>query len=540
MKRVLRSLGIGASALLFVGTAPAGAEPAAYALVIGIDDYRGLPKLTGAVNDARLIEAALKANGAREVVTLINGDATRARIMATVRDLAAKAARDGSWLAITYAGHGGQEEARLPGDEADEQDEVLLLQDFEAGPSGNAERIPDNDVSALLESLPANLKILFLVDACHSGTVTRSADPRAKGITYRNASYGPIQDDQLPAPPKDSAGKEAQQLPNVLFIASALDSEKTPEIPISGAKHGAVSYYFAKALGGGADANADGRTTFAELRQYLVIAPRVLAEGRQTPGVYFDKGREQELFSLVPTRPVVNADRPQTPVKLWTTGGADGIAIEGARPVAGAGDADLIWDRSARQIIDNRTGDLIAEQPNGADEQRFAAGVIAKWLALSRLQDIVAKSPMAVDLAPCGAGARYGREQVEIRVAARSAAELRYLTVFNLAGDGTVQALFPANARESGPLDPAEVKSFANKVKPPFGADHVVAVAMAEEPLSLRAALKGLDGQQAPAEAAMAVSEAMKVGRSSVGLVGLFTGEQGQCLTAAKLEWAGK
>lgn len=496
--------------------------PAAYGVVVGIDDYKALPKLQGAVNDANILAAALRKGGAAEVVTLINEQATRASFEDAIRRMAVKAEANGGWLVITYAGHGGQESERLKGDELDAQDEVLLFPEFNTARGGNAERLPDNEIRSLLESLPANLPILFLVDACHSGTMTRAPDPRSVGITYRNGQYGAIVDDQLPPPLPATKGKEASELRNVLFVASALDSEKTPELDIGGIKHGAVSWHMAQALNGRADADADGKTTLGELRQFLVVAPRAIAQGRQTPGVFFFPGRERETFPLAPAVSTGPTPLPD-PVTIWAI---NGLVKEptGQTIASAAANSDVLWDQTKGQAIDNQTGDLIAELPIGADTDRFLAGVTGKQRALRELFLMVANDPLSLDIGPRGAGSRYAAEKVSIQVPPRPSDDLRYLTIFNLAGDGTVQFLFPSSVAESAAIAPGETKSFSNNVKPPYGADHVVSIATATDPAEFRALIKALDGQQAAEQAAGAVARLQRNQRAAVGVVGLFTG----------------
>ena len=81
--RTHRKSFIGALALLlFLGTAPASAADL-YGLVIGTDDYIGTENdLDGAVNDASDIARSLNEAGAKEVVRLLNDDASKDRIIA--------------------------------------------------------------------------------------------------------------------------------------------------------------------------------------------------------------------------------------------------------------------------------------------------------------------------------------------------------------------------------------------------------------------------------------------------------------------------
>ena len=68
--------------LLFLGKAPASAADL-YGLVIGTDDYIGNRNdLDGAVNHASDIARSLDVAGAKEVVRLLNDDASKDRIIA--------------------------------------------------------------------------------------------------------------------------------------------------------------------------------------------------------------------------------------------------------------------------------------------------------------------------------------------------------------------------------------------------------------------------------------------------------------------------
>ena len=80
-----------------------------YGLTVGIDDYIGtVNDLDGAVNDAKDVANSLNEAGAKEVVRLLNDDASKDRIVAAWEGLVAKA-QPGDTIVFSYAGHGGQE-----------------------------------------------------------------------------------------------------------------------------------------------------------------------------------------------------------------------------------------------------------------------------------------------------------------------------------------------------------------------------------------------------------------------------------------------
>ena len=217
-----------------IGAAAFAAPPAVRGLVIGIDDYRQLNDLAGAVNDARDIAGALSSTGVTDLVVLENGAATRQRIVAEWRALMARAA-PGDTLVLSYAGHGGQEPAQVPGTERDGLDEVLLLGGFQSAGAGTRERIFDNELNQwFLEAGARELRVIFVADSCHAGTLTRSLDPRTPVPVFRTARYT-ISDDMLELEvPEGAAALDEAELAHVSFLAAGQEHEQVPEITLPG------------------------------------------------------------------------------------------------------------------------------------------------------------------------------------------------------------------------------------------------------------------------------------------------------------------
>lgn len=69
--------------------------------------------------------------------------------------------------------------------------------------------------------------------------------------------------------------------------------------------------------------------------------------------------------------------------------------------------------------------------------------------------------------------------------------------MFNLVSDGVVQLIYPLAPDGDDRLDDAMRQSLlATVVVPPFGVDHLVALATPEVPQALLAALRNADGQR--------------------------------------------
>ena len=187
---------LGALVALAALAAPCAEAQTVRGLVIGIDDYVELRDLAGAVNDARDIASALAAGGVADLVVLEDAAASRERIAGEWQALLDRAV-SGDTLVLTYAGHGGQEPARVPGAERDGRDEVLLLGGFRSTGPGTRQRIFDDELNQwFVEAGERGLRVVFVADSCHSGTLTRSVDPRAPAGALRTATYT-IDDDLL-------------------------------------------------------------------------------------------------------------------------------------------------------------------------------------------------------------------------------------------------------------------------------------------------------------------------------------------------------
>src|SRR3954454_2335134 len=86
--------------------APAQAE--IRALVVAISQYTApIPSLEGPPNDAAALTSLLQGEGAKDVVSLRDGEATRANIRKELEALG-KRAKPGDWVIFFYAGHGAQ------------------------------------------------------------------------------------------------------------------------------------------------------------------------------------------------------------------------------------------------------------------------------------------------------------------------------------------------------------------------------------------------------------------------------------------------
>jgi Caspase domain/Sel1 repeat len=132
-----------------------------HALVIGNDEYRQLPRLNTAVNDAREIDRTLKARYGFKVTLLLNAD--RYQILSALNGIRERLT-DKDNLLIYYAGHG----------ELDRKNQRGHWLPVDAEPNSSANWISNIAVTDILNAMNVQ-QLLVVADSCYAGTLTRSS-----------------------------------------------------------------------------------------------------------------------------------------------------------------------------------------------------------------------------------------------------------------------------------------------------------------------------------------------------------------------------
>ena len=467
-------------------------------LVIGIDDYRHIADLQGAVNDARDIADALEGIGA-EVVTLLDGAATRAAILAEWTRLA-DGLGPGDRLVVSYAGHGTNEPERVPGNEIDGRDETLLLAGFAPYGAAAGERILDDEIAELIARAGTG-RTIFVADACHSGTLSRDVAP---ALGYRYVSVGRIDADPLPPPPPRTAAREGRE-ETALFLGASDDSEKTPEFLIEGRPRGALSFAFARGLRGAADTDGNGILTTGEMETFVRRTVRDISRGSQRPQAASAGHSDLPLLRLPPGAAAASAqpiraladvpfeDLP--PVTLSHDGGPETDRLLGTVPgvvlVTPGTPADFRLSLASGRLL-SMVGDPVASL-DAADPSEVRAAVAAA-AGTQRLVTALADLRSELDVR-FGGGDRTYREGdiVEVEVAGRRDTGL---ALVNIPSDGRITLLYPRP--ELGDPDSIAANDAVGlplRVEPPFGADHVIAIETGGSSAQLPALLAELDGR---------------------------------------------
>jgi hypothetical protein len=238
------------------------------AIIIGIQNYRRLPKADFAGDDARAFyDYAIRALGVKpeNIKLLVDDQADEVEILAALRNwLPVKVKKSKTDIYLFYSGHG------LPSDDG----KSLYILPYGADKQFiDKTALNQKEIIESLKAVQAKSVTLFM-DACYSGQM-RTGDTllsSARPISLRTSA------DSLP--------------PDfTVFTASSLEqiASSSPNL-----KHGIFSYYLMKALEGDADENRDGRITVAELQGYLtemVGRQAMTLSRRQDPQVIGDSNR---------------------------------------------------------------------------------------------------------------------------------------------------------------------------------------------------------------------------------------------------------
>lgn len=499
------------------------------ALIVGIDDYSRIRRLLGAKNDAIDIRDVLTKRGVMDMTVLLDGAATRQSVLDAFDRMVDRAIA-GDLVIVSFAGHGSSERwgKQRPADAAEgESYEVFLLRDF-APPDFTGRVRPEDRKAAgerilgreiqqrLLRLEQKGARTVFVADTCHGGGLTRQLATVASEQSYRAAPPYPTHangEDPIAAQfsTLPTAFDHLKAMPSLTFLAAVDAKKKSPEVPIppaSGIRRGALSYAFARALEGEADANRDGAVTREEIFQFIRPTVRQFTDFAQVPElqpsdaalnvrshVVIDLKRDLGVSAAPP------AQGTSRTVRMFVVGGGVDVRSKGRTgdldivTVPSRPDADLIWDPPSGEVVSG-AGDTIATGVTRA----LIDGIAEREVARREVLEIARLRPWEMRL---GSGDRVyrNRERLSVEAQVEPAGE-RYYVLFNIASDGTVQYLYPRKEQgDPWTLRPGRKLLDDIQVRAPFGADLLVLV-VATRPLdSLAAALRTLDGERAALDA---------------------------------------
>lgn len=243
-------------------------ETDAVAIIIGIQNYKKIPKSNYSNDDARVFaEYANKVLGVKQqnIKVLIDDEADNAEIYRAFQNwLPIKVKKNKTDIYVFYSGHG------LPSDDGNS---LFFLPHGADRDFISKTAINQSEIIAALQATQPNSVTMF-IDSCYSG-LTRTGDAllasaRPVVIKSKNVEY-----------------------PTNFTVISASSPE---QISWSSAelKHGIFSYYLMKGMEGDADENKDGKITASEMQTYLAdMVPRqaMTMNRKQMPQLTGDANR---------------------------------------------------------------------------------------------------------------------------------------------------------------------------------------------------------------------------------------------------------
>ncbi|MEI6610848.1 MAG: caspase family protein [Deltaproteobacteria bacterium] len=237
----------------------------AYAVVIGIENYRSIPKSDYSRSDATLVKAYLKALGFQErnIEFLTDEKATRTDIEKSLEAWLPNRAKKDSTVLVYFSGHGAPEPAK---------GEAYLVP-YDGDPNYlPVTGYPLKRLYASLGKLEAR-EIIVVLDSCFSGSGGRSVLAKGARPLVMMAPIGILSS-------------------NIAVLSATQGSQISTSSPQKG--HGVFTYYFLKAI-------KDGKKNLAEIYEH--ITPQVEDEAKllnvqQSPSISPDVEKIRNKFSL--------------------------------------------------------------------------------------------------------------------------------------------------------------------------------------------------------------------------------------------------
>ena len=242
-------------------------ERDAVAIIIGIADYKNLPRAEFANDDASVFyDYAVRALGIKpeNIKLLVDANADEVAIYQAFKTWLPSRVRSTTDVYVYYSGHG------LP---AEDGKELYLLPQQAHRDLIEKTAISQKEINGFIQAARP-LSVTIFLDSCYSG-LARSGETLI-------ASARPV-----------AIKAEKTLFPDsfAVFSASQNDqiSSSSPDL-----KHGIFSYYLMRGMEGEADSNRDGKITLGEMQIYLlenVGRQAAMMNRKQEPQVIGDVNR---------------------------------------------------------------------------------------------------------------------------------------------------------------------------------------------------------------------------------------------------------
>ncbi|MGA7241319.1 MAG: caspase family protein [Bryobacteraceae bacterium] len=220
--------------------------------VEGDATYWRFENLDGGINDIALMKSTLTDLGVTDFVILQNQDATAAAILGALRKNLIDDAKPGDVRIFYYSGHGNHVRNLASAEQGGEDQTIVPADNWRDVPD-----VRDKEISRILwQSARKGVKVTFIADSCHSGSLSRgawNASGKARSSSGRrggsgaNAPREPVANDPPEIDPATKRPIDPEKA-GVLTLAAAQSSEEAREIDTEDGPHGAFTWALAHAL----------------------------------------------------------------------------------------------------------------------------------------------------------------------------------------------------------------------------------------------------------------------------------------------------
>jgi|GEM_PF-2700236 len=410
------------------------------ALLIGINDYidQRINDLRGCESDAKAMRQVLVDDygfDASQIRVVTAPSASRKVILDAIDSWLIEGTRPGDRVLLYYSGHGSQRKCGggKP-DEPDGFDEILCPVDY--NPETQANCIVDDEIARRLARLDGR-NVIVIVDACHSGSITKSIKgvkggrdrfrgvetidtaqsvpkyiPTPGGGAFKDIFFRPPTTFAADSPNHAQAGQRrsdgsdaadasegAQRVidevrANYVALTSCADAQTSEEIRVrvgdDYVRRGAFTWMLVEGLSGPADRNGDGRVTYREIIEYAqqrLRDPRydlTQAPELRTRGAFMDQPFLGRILSSKGLGRVIEVSGDKVTINR---GAQHGVSRQQTYEVAGAkrysGDGEIQIDAVEQFLAVGRVKGQITVRPNDVVRPKgifYNPGGLTVWI----------------------------------------------------------------------------------------------------------------------------------------------------------------
>jgi len=209
-------------------------------LWLGINNYPGTANdLRGCVNDSNEWSKLVRDKFRFDEVLIVNDKQAVKKNLIDKWDKLVSKSKIGDTLVFGYSGHGTTTPDRGEKDEVDGKDEAICLYDS---------LLIDDELRAMLDKVPKGVKLIVVIDSCHSGTVTRAfLNTMSDNSFYSKPRFIPPENDLVASsmdelPLKKRLGYSEEGM-NHILLTGTNSTTYSYDAYIGGKHCGAFSHY---------------------------------------------------------------------------------------------------------------------------------------------------------------------------------------------------------------------------------------------------------------------------------------------------------